>query len=566
MLSNRTRLSAVAAVLACATVSALGTASAQAAEPSVIGNWTLDASSAGTTADSAGAGLTGTGVAATNVPGKFGSAFKLQADGDGFRVSAAPALQPGSVTVLAWVNSVVNPGGFRTLLALGGRGRGVTPDACNDTAYGLTTAAGGGVQFRASVTSGVVHTYSATTAADPAKLWDGQWHAIAGTFEAATSKLTIWVDGQSVGTATAPAAAIDYAFFPVRDLVVGHYPNADCDPADTQYKGSIDDVRVYDRALTAAELAYLHDPAATAPRFLPVPSGESPLPSTPATPETPAPAAPAAPTGLRAIPAGSVKLSNGSKAAPAPLLAEALGAANAQLSAVFATPPKASQIVKKIAVLTSKQANAVKPDAKVERALDALEYGMPVKVAPPAGAKFVEVAGTIAVQQKKRSGKVETTTVTLPPAIVPASAGAVVAQLPVDRKAIKALTDDQVSKAAVALKAVSFDAGSGGLSDEQLTQLQPLSKRYDAAAARAEKALTKLAKAGSSSDPAKEKERKEAEQKVEATEKTRDEIMQELLERMLEVIRQTKQKLQEMQELVPTQTTTIQRCTKVLCR
>ena len=77
-----------------------------------------------------------------------------------------------------------------------------------------------------------------------------QWVHLAGTWDGAL--LTLWIDGQEVGTTESPAFEFDE-----QPIFVG----ADDDHAETGpegfFAGGIDDVRLYRRALAADEIAAL---------------------------------------------------------------------------------------------------------------------------------------------------------------------------------------------------------------------------------------------------------------------------------------------------------------------
>ena len=80
---------------------------------------------------------------------------------------------------------------------------------------------------------------------DTTDLIDGLWHHVAGTFK--TPYLVLYVDGVNKGTdsttLTSPLAP-GTADFSIGDRAAGGY----------YFKGAIDDVRIYNRALTAAEV------------------------------------------------------------------------------------------------------------------------------------------------------------------------------------------------------------------------------------------------------------------------------------------------------------------------
>ncbi len=80
---------------------------------------------------------------------------------------------------------------------------------------------------------------------------DGEWHHVAGTYDGAVARL--YVDG-ILGPSGSVAATGDIARNTERVLIGGN-----SEEAARLWKGAIDDVRIYSRALTEAEVRYLAD-------------------------------------------------------------------------------------------------------------------------------------------------------------------------------------------------------------------------------------------------------------------------------------------------------------------
>jgi hypothetical protein len=215
------------------------------ADPNLAAEWHLDAlgGSGGQTAtDSSGNGndlsiLTPGDV--TVVPGRFQHAFMFDGSGRG-NAAASQSLEAQQLTVLAWVKAGQSPGSFRYLIADGGSA------GCNGSSYALDTGAGGGLEFYVESAQDAM---AASPAALPSAVWDGNWHAVAGTYDGTTVRL--YVDGTEVGSGTADGVAIGYQQ-DTQDLFMGDYPISSC-PGHA-YTGALDEARVYNRALTAAEV------------------------------------------------------------------------------------------------------------------------------------------------------------------------------------------------------------------------------------------------------------------------------------------------------------------------
>lgn len=242
---------------------ALALAAPASAETGLALRWPLDQVIPGdppTTPDLSGNGLRGTSETPfTQVPGRFGSGLDVTG---ARRVTGPPpastnfaALEPQALTVALWVKRAGYPGPLQYLVTKG------ATDCSTAGSYAIYTgyAPGNlGLQFYAwNSTKGVSSSPNAGTA-----IYDGNWHAVAGTFDGTTARL--YVDGVEVpGAAPGAGGPISYDLPGSRKFVVGGY--ADDFTCPYRFSGSLDEVRVYGRALSAAEIGRLHDPAATSP-------------------------------------------------------------------------------------------------------------------------------------------------------------------------------------------------------------------------------------------------------------------------------------------------------------
>jgi len=287
------RLSRMASAAAFAVVLAMA-GTAQAAP--LVAQWPLDEAhtSGGIdyTEDVSGNDLALTSPAGTmrfgTASGKFGG-YLSSANTTTLEVNS-PLLAPQQLTLLAWVKQSGNPGPLRYIA-----GRGDDGGNCGGSSYALYTGYSGnpGLHFYVrSQESNVL-----TDAPPDSSVFDGNWHLVAGTYDG--TNIRLFVDGSQVGPAK-PAAGITYTS-PITDptfYVDGYPPAAGCLGAP-DFPGEIDEVRVYDRALSASELGRLAAaPGPQPPVLVPDEPSGSPGPSPSPGPSAP----PVAPLGLTVSP------------------------------------------------------------------------------------------------------------------------------------------------------------------------------------------------------------------------------------------------------------------------
>ena len=175
------------------------------------------------------------------VPGHTGQAFAFLPGGY-VEVSNALSLEPHKLTVAAWVRRDGPPTERAYLLSKGA-------NACIAASYALCTDETGGLLFY--VSDGRTVNYSPE--ASPT-LWDNTWHFVAGTYDGQVVRL--YVDGTEVGTPTpVTLGAFGYQLPDGDSLYLGAY-HGTCDLRFDD--GQLDEVRLFDRALTAAEISDLY--------------------------------------------------------------------------------------------------------------------------------------------------------------------------------------------------------------------------------------------------------------------------------------------------------------------
>lgn len=197
----------------------------------LIGYWKFDESTGTVAYDSSGNGDNGTLV---NAPVRATSSCYagscLNFNGTNQYVAIASSLNPtSSVSVTAWFERQGSPtGGYHVIFMQGTQIEMSVSDPGGQIRTGVTTATLGRQVFNSG--SGVT---------------DGGWHFLALTYDGAY--LRAYIDGnktleQAVSGAIQTGSATNIGYYP------GYYAN-----------GFIDDVRVYNRALSASEISLLYN-------------------------------------------------------------------------------------------------------------------------------------------------------------------------------------------------------------------------------------------------------------------------------------------------------------------
>jgi hypothetical protein len=236
----------VAAVVICAVLAAASFAfwqmnqSAQAAivepHPGLVGWWRFDEGSGTVAGDSSGNGNNGTlqGTPTPNwVAGKFGDALQFDGSQNYVQVSNSPSIQyaGGSVTLSAWINPR-DDGAFRDVIVR------------KENTYNLYYAGGLSIEwFNGSIWRQV------TTG----QLLSHTWHYVAAviTYNQSQSQttFTIYLDGVAIKSQTVNGTMDTGATDP---LFIGGFTQS---PTDAFcFNGTIDEARIYNRALSAAEI------------------------------------------------------------------------------------------------------------------------------------------------------------------------------------------------------------------------------------------------------------------------------------------------------------------------
>jgi RHS repeat-associated protein len=205
----------------------LSTTVAVSATSGTLLNWSLNDGSGTIASDSSGLGNNGTvSGGATWVTGKVGGALSFDGASGAVTLASVSGIATGNTphTVAAWVKVNALPSNRAWILLLGNEGTGAH--------HWLINSAGG--------TALGVWSGSQVSPSLPV----GQWKHIALTFDGTT--LTGYVNGVSIGS---QAATFNLAGTPLT-LAQAHV-------GENYFNGVVDELNVYNRALSAAEVATL---------------------------------------------------------------------------------------------------------------------------------------------------------------------------------------------------------------------------------------------------------------------------------------------------------------------
>ena len=210
----------------------------------LVGYWKLDETSGTSAADSSGGGNTGT---LTNGPvwatgGRDSGALTFDGVDDYVNLGTSTSLAGGAaVTVSAWVKPT------------GSNGEIIARRDVSQTFMSWELLiAGGKAKFTNMTSSGYNPDYTVTS---NATISTGVWTHIAGVYTNADGVLRIYVNGVADGTTNGSGTISSAAGV---KTYMGAYSNGSSAPTNP-FAGTIDDVRVYNRALSPQEIWQLYN-------------------------------------------------------------------------------------------------------------------------------------------------------------------------------------------------------------------------------------------------------------------------------------------------------------------
>lgn len=219
--------------------------------PGRIAAYPFDEGTGTTTADVSGNNITGTISGATwTTQGMYNNALSFNGSNSYVNLNNPATLQlTGSMTLSAWVRAAANPSGDGQIIA----------KANNSAGWQLKTSNATGQQrFAVAVSptsSSLATRYSTTVRAL------NTWYHVAGVYNASARTLDIYVNGvldDGTLSGTVPASQVNTSV----NVNIGRKGSG----TGAYFNGLIDEVRVYNRALTQAEIqADMNSPLGTPP-------------------------------------------------------------------------------------------------------------------------------------------------------------------------------------------------------------------------------------------------------------------------------------------------------------
>ncbi len=202
-------------------------------DPSLIGWWKMDETSGTVAADSSGNGNDGTVVGGAQwVSGYIDGALDFDGDDDYVDCGYDPIFDTaGEMTVATWLTVRSVPTAWASVVA---KGEYSWRLSCEN----LETR----FHFGITIWSAANPSIAGTTAVGL-----NEWHHVAGTYDGAN--INVYLDGVLDGTVATTSAIGKNA----ANVLIGENPEA----AGRNWDGMIDDVRIYNRALSQAELGGL---------------------------------------------------------------------------------------------------------------------------------------------------------------------------------------------------------------------------------------------------------------------------------------------------------------------
>jgi len=226
--------------------------SAQIPTKGLIGYWPFE----GNAKDESKNSNHGTVYNATLTTDRFGhkdSAYAFDGNGDYINVGSSSTLKTPEHTINYWLKRD-NSSGFQSIISclnsLSGEWGAVAYINSSGVGYGIAAGSNDHMMGHSS----------------DKKLLDNQWHMVTCIFDKATQVISFYVDGCYVGTQNYNGSrggfsgSDEISFRSAEDFIFGaasQYFSSSNNNGPQWYKGALDDIRIYDRAISPLEVKQL---------------------------------------------------------------------------------------------------------------------------------------------------------------------------------------------------------------------------------------------------------------------------------------------------------------------
>ncbi len=208
-------------------------------ESDIVGWWKLNESSGTSAADSSATNNAGTSANMSDddwVAGKNGNCLEFDGTNDHVAVPANAAYPSSDFSISCWINRASESSPFPPVI------ESQSYTATGSFVFRITT--GNKLTFYLNNTTTAPYDFSVTNTVDT-------WYHIAAVYTASAEEVVLYYDGSSVGTVDVGSATIDD--WADNGFWIGR------DRSSFYWKGKIDDVRIYDVALSNTEVGDIYN-------------------------------------------------------------------------------------------------------------------------------------------------------------------------------------------------------------------------------------------------------------------------------------------------------------------
>jgi len=215
----------------------------------LVAEWHFDEGDGSVLKDSSGNGNDGVIYGATWVEGKYGEALSFDGVDDYVEFSYDPDFTPGknSWTIEVWVKA---PSKSTDMKIISWYRCGANPKCSNPDAAQYQLAIGENNKARWVVRDDDGNVYNILSHSSVA---DNSWHFLTVTFSSSSDFTELYMDGQLANKTSATLTSLSDGGIPIH-LEIGRVFRTGWGSPESYFNGSIDEVRIYNRALTADEI------------------------------------------------------------------------------------------------------------------------------------------------------------------------------------------------------------------------------------------------------------------------------------------------------------------------